>query len=280
MNNHLLAELAVITRLRPSAKDSKLFTVKFKNRKSFEFIPGQFMMVGLPGFGEAPFDICGDPGKTDYFELSVRSVGDLTRKLNALKKGDQITVRGPYGNGLPHMEKLTNKNIVFVGGGCGFVTARSFVYKFIGDQLYKDRSMQLYCGVRSWDQILFQDEFASWKKKGIEINLAIEDYKKNQNKNLCKVFSCVPGRLTDLLDKIVPEKQSTAILCGPPVMYKFVIKKLKKLKFRNEDIYLSLERRMHCGLGICQHCAIGPYYVCKDGPVFRYDRIKRIPGVL
>ena len=279
MNNHLLPKLAIISSVKKSSGDSLLYTLHYKNNAKFDFIPGQFIMAGVVGYGEAPFDICSDPTQNKKFQISVRACGSLTNKMHTLKKGDILTVRGPYGNGLPHIEKLPKKNIVFVGGGCGFVTSRAFILKFIKDKLYKDRKMQLFYGVKSDDLILFKNDFKNWHKNEIDLFVALE---KGTDTPICKDDTCkfAKGMVTDLFTKYKPLIDATYIMCGPPIMYKFVIAKLLELGVMPEDIYISLERRMHCGLGVCQHCAIGPYYVCKDGPVFRYDKIKDIPDVL
>ena len=279
MNNQLLPKLIKIASVKKLSDNTKLFSLTnvTKNEANFRFVPGQFVMAGIPNFGEGAFDICSNPLKPEKLEIAVRAVGELTYKMHTLKKGDLMSIRGPYGNGIPHIERLPQKNIVFIGGGSGFVTSRAFIYKFIKDQLYKTREMQIYYGVKQANSILFKNEFKNWEKYGIESFIALENKKNEKSAKNCYRYI---GLVTDLLDKFKPVSNATYIMCGPPIMYKYIIKKLEKLKIEPKDIYIFLERRMYCGVGVCQHCAIGPYYVCKDGPVFRYDLIKDIPKVL
>lgn len=208
--------------------NTKLFTLDI----NFDFMPGQFVMAGLPGFGEAAFSL---PAGN---QLAIRKVGTVTKALHQLKINDKIYLRGPYGNGFwPNAER-----VLIVAGGCGIISLRPFLTK---------ENAVIFYGVKSKKDMLFKDEHRNWPN----LHISIE-----------------PKMVTDLFDKVKLPENITAFLCGPPVMYKFVIQKLKELKIKN--IYLSLERRMSCGIGICQHCAIGDYYVCKHGPVFKLEQLK------
>jgi len=262
------------------------FGVKIKHE------PGQFIILSLPGFGEAPFAPCNKIGKN--LELCVRAVGRLTNKLQTLKAGDKVGIRGPYGNGwsisssvipakagiqvpesgsrVKHgMTDAEKPNLLIVVGGLGLVPLRSLILdkeKFLG----REALAQIFYGARTPEDFLFRNEFESWRKKGIDMQLTIDKE--------CQGWDKCVGLVPVLFDKrnVVPDAK--AFLCGPPVMYKSVLQKVKEHKFRDEDIFLSFERRMHCGVGVCQHCGIGTFYTCKHGPVFRYDQIKNVQGAI
>ena len=275
MKNIYEQKLVEIVELHQESIDSKRFVLRFKDKKlqrSFDFIHGQFMMIGLPGWGEAPFDICGSRQKRKkQFEVTIRSVGPLTEKFHQLKKGDLVLVRGPFGNGLPAFSDLAKKNLLLVGGGCGAVTLRSILEEYSSPGFKKDFKIQVFWGCLDQDTILFKDRQATWKKN-VDFNLILEKPNKS--------WKGKRGLVTKLFDTNKVIGEASALVVGPPIMYRFVVPELKKHGFADEDIYLSFERKMYCGVGVCQHCAIGPYYVCKDGPVFRYDKIKEIKGAI
>lgn len=214
--------------------NTKLFTLDI----NFDFRPGQFVIAGLPGFGEAAFSL---PAKN---QLAIRKIGTVTKALHQLKIGDQIYCRGPYGKGC---WPKTKKTLIIVGG-CGIISLRPFL---------NEKDNIIFYGVKAKKDLLFKDEHKNWPNLYVSVE---------------------PKMITDLFDDIeISSNIETAFLCGPPIMYKFVIQKLKKLKIKEKNIYLSLERRISCGIGVCQHCAIGNYYVCKDGPVFSLSQLKKQP---
>jgi sulfhydrogenase subunit gamma (sulfur reductase) len=306
--NPYQSRTAKIVRIFDQAPGIKLFEFVFEKKhfklsleEDFYFNPGQFIILSLPGFGEAPFAPCNDM-RSKNLELCVRKTGKLTDKLHGLKRGDEVGIRGPFGVGWPvgrhcgesrpagrrgNLERISlsagsplclpadrddrKKNLLIVAGGLGMIPLRSLILSkdlFFG----KEALVQIFYGAKSPEEFLFKDEFADWRKKGIDLQLTIDKE--------CPGWSECVGLVTVLLDKrnIVPDAK--AFLCGPPVMYKFSLQKVKERKFKDEDIYLSLERRMHCGVGVCQHCAVGPFYTCKDGPVFSYKQIKDIQGAI
>ena len=199
------------------------------------------------------------------FQLCIRRVGSLTERLANLQKGDEITIRGPLGNGFKALEDLTPKNILFLGGGCGFVTVRPIIKYIIEKELYKDRKVQLLYGARAKENILFKDEQKEWKKY-VDVQIALES-PPAKSKRYHK------GMITDMFKKIEVISPASVIMCGPPIMYRFCILGLGP-KCQPKSTHLLMERRMHCGVGVCQHCALGPYYVCKDGPVFTLEMLK------
>jgi len=230
MKNPYQAKSVKILNIKDLNYNTKFFTLDI----NFDFQPGQFVMAGLPGFGESALSL---PAKN---QLAIRKVGTVTKALHQLKVNDKIYLRGPYGHGWPIKFKI--KNCLIIAGGCGIISLRP---------LLTNKNNIIFYGVKNKKDLLFKDEHKNWPN----LHISIE-----------------PKMITDLFDEIDLPKNLTAFLCGPPMMYKFVIQKLKESKIK--DIYLSLERRMSCGIGICQHCAIGDYYVCKDGPIFGLEQLK------
>lgn len=247
--------------------DTKLFRLEFVDseiKKNFHFLAGQFVQIGLPGWGECPISICSSPNDSEtFFELAIRDVGVLTNKLNSLSLGDCVDIRGPFGNGFD-VDLFKGKPLLLVGGGCGFVPLRPLIIDYLAGRL-ESKTLQILYGCASEETMLFKNNHAAWNRRA-ELKVILEkpstDWKGDR------------GLVTDLFGRIKISAQTVAVLVGPPVMYRFVIKELKRKKLSDENIILSLEKRMHCGIGVCQHCAIGPFYVCKDGPVFRWLDIK------
>jgi NAD(P)H-flavin reductase len=259
MENSYLPKVAKITGVYDEADCSVVLILKMKDGSRFKFRAGQFAMVGFPGWGEAPFDICSSPMDDKTFQFCIRRVGSLTEKLAGLKRGDEVTVRGPLGNGFGDLGKLVPKNILFLGGGCGFVTVRPIIKEIIARGLHKDRKVQLFYGARGEENILFKKEQEEWAKY-VDVKIILE----NPPAKSKKYFK---GMITDLFKQTEVVNPASVIMCGPPIMYRFCIQALGKNALPG-SIHLLMERRMHCGVGVCQHCALGPYYVCKDGPVF------------
>lgn len=276
---------AKIVKITDQAPGIKLFELAFEKKhfkldleEDFSFRPGQFIMLSLPGFGEAPFAPCNDM-RAKTIELCIRTAGKLTNKLHALKAGDKVGIRGPFGNGWPSLAGPNpaqrggqeKKNLLIVVGGLGLVPLRSLI---LGKDVFLGREtmVQIFYGTRTPNDFLFKNEFDQWRKNGVDVQLSID--------RECLGWNECVGVVTVLFDKRNIVSNAIAFLCGPPVMYKFALQKVKECKFKDEDIYLSFERRMHCGVGVCQHCAIGPFYTCKDGPVFQYSKIKNVQGAI
>ncbi len=263
----LQAKITDIERLSPI---NRLFTIRIvdeKARKTFKFKHGQFFILSVPGFGEAPFGFCSSPTIKDYFQASIDKRGSLTSRLFNLKKGMTVGIRGPYGNGFDQ-KKIRKNNLVLVAGGCGISPLRTIIQD-ASQNPQNFKKIQVFYGCRSPELLAFRKEYGKWSRN-IEVNLTVDKPDKRWKDNV--------GVVTNLLtkDKIKPD--SVALLVGPPIMYKFVVQRLIDLGLAEENIYLSLERRMHCGIGICQHCAlVNGKYVCTDGPVFSYAEIKNVP---
>ena len=264
MKNPYKVEKAKIIKKEKQNDITYLFRLKLPAnlQKKFEFLPGQFMQVGLMGFREAPISISSGPKDAKRFiELTIRGVGRITNKLIDLKVGDEILVRGPFGNGFPEPK---DKNLILIGGGCGFVPLRSVIETYKTD---KNIKLQVFIGCKDKNTLFFKNQFAAWKKLS-DFNLILE------KGTLLGLFG-KSGFVTELLDKPLLEN-ALVLVVGPPIMYKAVVKKLLQKGIKPEDIYLSLEKRMYCGQGVCQHCAIGTKYICKDGPVFSYKELSEL----
>lgn len=269
MKNYYQTNPVVIEEARREAEDVKLFRLEFRNKKeqaAFSFRPGQFVELSIPGFGEAPFAICSSPAEKEYFEICVRKAGLLTAKLHSLKRRDKVGIRGPYGAGLFSLPR--EKNILLVAGGLGLIPLRPVIYSIIHN--FKGRA-QLFYGAKASKEFLFRSQYKSWKKH-LDFQITLDKGEPGWKGHV--------GLITTLFDDVQVIKDAQAFLCGPPIMYRFVLKKLQEHGFKDEDIFISLERRMHCGVGSCQHCGFGPYYVCKHGPVFSWKDIKDIPNVI
>ena len=264
MKNNLLPERAKII---AKTKENDLiysFRLQFSSARQtkFDYVAGQYLMLGVPGFGEGPFTVSSDPRVShEYFDVCIRSVGDLTRKINSLAVGDYLYVRGPYGNGFPEVKQ----NLIIVGGGCGFIPLKAVILENLERH---DIQMQTFLGCRNSGSLVFERELGSWKKK-FDLQVILED-------GSLPGFSSGAGFVTDLLKKTTLLDNPIVFMCGPEIMYKFVAEALIARGVRPENLYLSLERRMSCGQGVCQHCAVGPKYVCKDGPVFTYPFLKSL----
>ena len=261
---------AKITKIKDETENIRLFSLKLE--KWIDFKPGQFCLVGIPGFGEAPFDICSPTNDGDDVEIVVRHAGLLTKKMFEFKVGDSFTFRGPYGNGFPPLKAFENRNLLMVGGGTAIIVIRGLIQEMIANNFSAKTKPQVFYGAKNWKSLMFRDEFKIWKKY-FDLHFILEDVKGAE-------LTCSVGLITGLFDSVKVAPNPKIIMCGPPVMYKFCMEKISKLGTDLKDIYLSLERRMHCGKGVCQHCAVGEKYICKDGTVFTYDELKHIPDAL
>ncbi|MEW6556748.1 MAG: FAD/NAD(P)-binding protein [Elusimicrobiota bacterium] len=254
-----------IIKVSDESPNIKTFTLKPSERISFA--TGQFIELAVDGIGEAPFTPSSSPFETETIDVTIMQVGYVTEKIHQLKKGDIVGIRGPYGKGYP-IDQMFNKEVLILGGGVGMAPLRSFLLTLI-NQIDKFRKIILCYGAKSPEDIIYKLEFEKWKKiKKLEILQSVD-------KCPTGVWKGTIGVVTCLLDKVkVDLKNVVSVVCGPPVMMKFGTKRLLEYGFVPEQIYLSMEKNMSCGLGKCGHCQLGPYFVCKDGPVFTYDKIK------
>jgi len=246
-------------------------TFVLKPEEKFSFATGQFIQMTVPGLGESPFTPSSSPYETARIEVTVMNVGRVTSKLHSMNEGEIVGIRGPYGKGYP-IKDYYGKEVVILGGGVGMAPLRSFLLTLLKES-NKFKRIVLCYGAKTPQDIVYKNSFPVWKKeKHLEILRSVD-------KAVGK-WTETEGLVTVLLDKVKPDlRNSVAVVCGPPIMMKFGTFKLIELGFKPEQIYLSMERNMSCGLGKCGHCGLGKYFVCKDGPVFTYDKIKDIPDV-
>ena len=270
MKNPYQTESVKITKIEDEGSRSRIFTLAAP--RGFKVKSGQFVEVSLPGFGEAPISLCSDPRVKNKFELCVRKAGMVTGALHKMKVGDKVGMRGPYGRPFP-VEIGKKRNLLLVAGGLGLEPLRPAIWEIVKNR-EQFQKVQIFYGACDENDLLFAKNYDEWKKK-IDLHITLDKPKGAKTPVACGV-----GVVTTLFDHVKLYKKPVAFLCGPPVMYRFVIKKLKELNFDDSDIFLSLERRMHCGVGVCNHCAVGSLFVCQDGPVFSWAELKDIKGAI
>ena len=263
-----LPRLAELTRVELLAQREKVFEFKLNDGKELGHKPGQFVEVSLFGIGEAPISISSSPTKKGSFELAVRATGNVTNALHKLDKGATVGIRGPFGNGFP-IDKFRNKDVLVVAGGLGLFPLRSLVNYIRDNRADFGRLITLF-GCRAPHERLFCDELCTWGDcSDMEFMETVDTCDESWAGNV--------GVITTLFPKIDLDPSKTyAAVVGPPIMYRFVIAECVKKGIPEDQIILSLERRMKCGVGKCGHCQINNVYVCQEGPVFTYADLKKL----
>ncbi len=250
-------------------------TVVLETEEEFAFLAGQFASLTVPGVGEAPFTPSSSPYDKEKLEFTVMKTGRVTAEIHNLKKGDIVGVRGPYGKPYP-LESYRDKEILLVGGGVGLAPMRA-LFLALMETVDNYRKIVFCCGSKTPADYIYKDQlFGTWQdfcgRHPVHFRITADkgdsDWKHGE------------GVVTKTLDGLdVDIKNSVAVICGPPIMMKFSTLKLLEIGYEDPQIYLSMERKMYCGVGQCRHCLIGDLFVCKDGPVFTYDRIKGKPNI-
>jgi NAD(P)H-flavin reductase len=260
---------AEITSVYPLTEMETLYRIQICNieeRKRFIFMPGQFLMLELPGIGEAPFSISSSPSIHGEVELCVRKAGNLTGFLSKLGRGTHVGIRGPFGTGFP-MEEMHGQNILLIAGGLGLVPLRSPI-AYVQENRSHFKEVNIVYGTKSPAHLLFTYQYDVWSKDDINLNIIVEKPDPS--------WKGAVGLITDTLLKMLSERDGAfyyntyAIVCGPPVMFKFVCNTLNQFHIPMQKMFVSLERRMHCGMGKCCRCNVGSTYTCLKGPVFDY----------
>ncbi len=255
MENIYLPKIVKIIKIKEESPTVKLFRLA----PCLSFNPGQFFLLGKVGYGEAPFGALSSPYENNFIEFAVRLTGTVTNFLHTLKEGDEIEIRGPYGNGFP-LDFIENKDIILVSGGSGIPPIAATI-EYIIKNREKFKNVYLLYGSKTEEEILLKDRFEKWEKGGV------------------KVMTLAGGFVTDLIKDIdVDEQNAVCLMCGPGPMTDAIEKVIRPLGISDRRIFVSLERKMQCGVGKCQHCTTGDKYVCLDGPVFYYDRIDKNYG--
>ena len=269
----LVPVLGVVTDVRVDTPDVKTFRVNaLDGGKCFEHKPGQCAMLSIPGVGEAMFSITSSPTNKEFMEFSIKKCGCLTEWLHRMEVGQQITVRGPYGNAFPVDTDLKGQSLLFVAGGIGLAPLRS-VINYVRDNRADYGKVAIVYGSRSKDDLVDYPEIVNeWcQEAGIDVYLTIDNAQEGWDGHV----GFVPNYVSEI--GFDPNTYGRSLVCGPPIMIKFVLQALDKLGFDHKQVYTTMELRMKCGVGKCGRCNIGHKYVCKDGPVFRYDELGELP---
>ncbi len=272
--NQLLPEAAVIEQKIQETDDIYSLRLKMTGSRKFSFKPGQFNMLSMPGMGEAPVSFSSLPLKNNSFIHTIRVAGNVTNAINRLKTGNAIQIRGPFGSGWP-LDKLKGKHVIVAAGGIGMAPLRPVVH-YLLENRKKFNELFLIYGSKTEEDLLYKDELKSWSRAGhISVFISVDQMRKKILANMKQ------GLVTTLLDNItVPLEDTATFICGPEIMMRFVARQLILKGQNSGDIFISLERRMKCGIAHCGHCQIGSKFVCKDGPVFSYNDIRRFVDTL
>ena len=272
MRDTLIPQVGIITHILEETPDVKTFRVEApQGGKLFEHMPGQCAMVCVPGVSEAMFSITSSPTNKEYQEFSIKRCGDLTERLHSLNVGDEVLVRGPYGNHFPVETELKGKNLLFIAGGIGLAPLRS-VINYCRDNRDNYGTIDILYGSRSADDLVRRKEMEEqWANTpGVNVYMTIDREQEGWDGHV--------GFVPAYLKEVGFDTNKVALLCGPPIMIKFCLQALMEMGFSREQVYTTLELRMKCGIGKCGRCNIGTKYVCKDGPVFRFDEIDELPN--
>ena len=260
------AQLLKVTTETPNIK-----TFSFKPAQPLEFLAGQFVSITVPGFGEAPFTPSSSPAVKETFEVTVMKVGSVTERMHGYSGGEELGVRGPLGKPYP-LEEYKGREILVLGGGVGMAPLRALMFALL-EKVADYKRIVLCYGARTPADLVFKELLKEWQgRSDIEVHITVDKGDEGWKGNV--------GVVTTLLDKVKLDTQNgVAVCCGPPVMMKFGTLKLKEVGYPDKNIYLSMEKNMSCGLGMCGHCRLGPFYVCQHGPVFTYDKLKDLEGI-
>lgn len=241
-------------------------TLHLKPEEPIGFEPGQFLNLTVPGVGEAPFTPSSHAAHTELVQLTIMRVGRVTERVHQLQPGDVVGLRGPLGKPYP-IDKFRGREVLVVGGGCGFAPLRSLMYAFFD---ISDQFERLYFrgGCKTPGEMLYRDELEQWRRRpDLNMQLTVDEGDEQ--------WQGPVGVVTTILDDVEMDFDTgIAVVCGPPVMMKFGVQKLLEMGFHPDNMYLSMEKNMSCGVGKCGHCRVGTYYCCSDGPVFTYGQVK------
>ena len=261
-----------VQRVRQETSDT--FTVELEpesGTRELAFAPGQFNMLYAFGVGEVPISISGDPRRPAILVHTTREVGAVTRAMRKLKPGDSLGVRGPFGAGWPVIA-ARGADVVIVAGGIGLAPLRPALYQILAARKYYGKVVLLY-GTRTPADILFRRKLQQWHSRfDLEVHVTVDRAMGSWQGNV--------GVVTSLIARAPFDPHSTvAMVCGPEIMMRFTVQELERRGVALENIYLSMERNMKCAVGLCGHCQFGPTFICKDGPVFRYDRLQALLAI-
>jgi NAD(P)H-flavin reductase len=266
--------LAEVIGVREETSSTKTFTVRFIDeamQRRFAFTPGQFIVISFQGVGEAMFSISSSTSNKESFDTTIKKVGRVTTKIHSLETGDKLWIAGPFGNGWP-VDQLKDKDVLIIAGGVGLPSPRPVILH-IQDHRDDFRFLEILYGTKTPLESIFSREYGEWTKiPRTKLALTVDYVPEGVE------WTHPVGVVTNLLDQLATAPKNAAVLiCGPEVMMHFTVQSLLRQGFHDEQLYLSLERRMRCGIAQCGHCQLGPLFVCKDGPVLKYSDMKGLP---
>ena len=270
-DNIFLPKEVRIIKAKQVTELEKHFTLKMADGSKFHFEPGQILEVSLFGYGEIPIGIASSPTRENTFDIVVRKVGRVSTAVNNLKEGDTLYIRGPLGRGFD-VEEFRDQNVLIIAGGIGLCPTRSMI-NYIMDKRDNFKKFTLFYGTQTPAQQMFLEDLRKWRELDtIDFRETVDRTDDGWKGNV--------GVITTLFKDVEITPDTKVIICGPPIMFKFVIRELHKIGISDDSIYLDLERRMKCGVGKCGHCQINDKYVCVDGPVFKFSEIKDLEEAL
>lgn len=258
------SRIAKITHEATAISTYELVSDEATTSPACAFLPGQFNMLYLPGFGEAAISISSDSECTDSLSHTVRVVGNVTRALARLDVGDQVGLRGPFGSAWP-IDACRGCDLVIACGGVGLAPLRPVIYYVLRHREHFGRVHLLY-GARTPNDLLYTSEYDAWRSAGVEVNVTVDLGDEHWGGRI--------GVVPMLMDRLrLNAAQTRLFTCGPEVMMRYVVFEILARQVRPEHVFMSMERNMNCALGFCGHCQLGPAFVCKDGPVFTYPQL-------
>ncbi|MDH4328429.1 MAG: FAD/NAD(P)-binding protein [Nitrospira sp.] len=271
-NPYLIQPATIVEKIR-EADDIGTYRLQFVDeqvRRAYRFAPGQFNMVYLFGVGEVAISIVSDPEEPEFLDHTIRAVGRVTKAIAQLQPGDALGIRGPFGRGWP-LEAIRGKDIVIVTGGLGCAPVVGAI-EYIFRRRSQYGAVKILHGVKTPHDLLFRERFDAWRRQpDTEVLLTSDQPDKTWHYHV--------GVVTELFEQVaVDPARTVALMCGPEIMMRLGAPILIGRGIPATSIYVSLERHMECGIGLCGHCQMGPYFLCKDGPVMRYDRVAQWLG--
>jgi len=264
-NNPLRPYLGTLVGIQNTAQDIKLFQIELNDGQPFDYRPGQFAFVSAFGIGEAPFGLASTAERSPALEFAINRIGTVTDALHSLEPGSTVGVRGPLGNGFP-LQDIKGQNVVVLGGGIGGAPLRPVIHTILDHRDDYGRLTILWAA-RTPSLLIFTDEYDQWAAApDTELHMTVDEGDGRWTGHV--------GLITQLLEQVAPSPENAvAIICGPPIMIKFTLLTLEKLKFQPGQMLMTLEAKMKCGIGKCGRCNMGGKFVCVDGPVFWYTEV-------
>lgn len=259
-----LAEIVAVRSETPGVSTFDVALEDASTAAAFSFLPGQFNMVYVPGFGEAAISISSDPARRATLSHTVRAAGNVTQALARKRAGDEIALRGPFGSSWPAAQ-CRGRDVVIACGGIGLAPLRPAIYHILNARADYGRVILLY-GARTHHDLLYAQEYDDWRRRGLEVEVTVDIGDDDWPGHI--------GVVPVLFYRLRLQPARTSILtCGPEIMIRFVVFEALARKVSPDEIFVSLERNMSCGMGLCGRCQLGSYFVCKDGPVFTYRQV-------